>query len=342
MAARLPIRGPMGIGELLDGAFRLYRAHFGKFVLAAAIFFIPVGIMATLATGVTMSSYTDFFLATLDQPASSPELESLIVRQTGMTLITTLLVALTGYVVGMIAFLTLTVQAQALINQTELTIGQSIRNGLRRFWPFAGLTFLIGLAAIGLLIVFYIVLVLSAFALAALLFGLTSIESGGNDVAAIGIVIMAFFIYVAIFFVALLPLIYVSARWMLAPVLIVVESCGPIQALGRSWQLTQQSFWRLAGYIFLLALLNSIVLGLPLLLLQALALIVMASEFFGWINGLISGVGYLISVLWYPFFALVLVLIYYDLRVRRESLDLRLRVQALESSLRPTFLPRNE
>ncbi len=57
------------------------------------------------------------------------------------------------------------------------------------------------------------------------------------------------------------------------------------------------------------------------------------------VNGLLTGLSYLVNMLWYPFLALTLVCVYYDLRVRKENLDLDLRIQALEMAVRPPTLP---
>jgi hypothetical protein len=40
-----------------------------------------------------------------------------------------------------------------------------------------------------------------------------------------------------------------------------------------------------------------------------------------------------------PLLALTLVLVYYDLRVRKENLDLDMRIRALEMAVRPPTLP---
>ena len=48
MTTHFPLSGPMSVGDLLDRAFRLYRARFGVFLLTAAIFFFPAGIISAV------------------------------------------------------------------------------------------------------------------------------------------------------------------------------------------------------------------------------------------------------------------------------------------------------
>ena len=142
-----------------------------------------------------------------------------------------------------------------------------------------------------------------------------------------------------IFALAVTPVLVLTARWLAAPTLVVSEHLGPIGALRRSWRLTRGHFWRALGYIILLTLLNTVVFSLPLGLLQTLVLVLLTPQLIGLLSGVMAGAGYFFSILWYPFLALVLLLIYYDLRMRSENLDLELRIRALEESLRPGTLP---
>ena len=40
MTTHFPLSGPMSVGDLLDRAFRLYRARFGVFLLTATVFLL--------------------------------------------------------------------------------------------------------------------------------------------------------------------------------------------------------------------------------------------------------------------------------------------------------------
>jgi hypothetical protein len=53
----------------------------------------------------------------------------------------------------------------------------------------------------------------------------------------------------------------------------------------------------------------------------------------GWATGVSSGLGIIGGVLWAPLAAVAVVLLYYDLRVRKESYDLALRVERLEAEV---------
>lgn len=338
MTQALPMRAPMGIGKLLDTVFRLYRAHFGRAVLTAAIFFVPVGLISSVLLGVTMSSYLQFFAAALDQPAAADDFNSAIFGQVGQTLLATLFVAMLGYVLGALAFLALTVQADADSRGQSVTIGASVKAAMGRFWAYLGFTMLAFLLTMAVLIGVYLGFILIALLFGGLITGLAWV-SDANEIVAVGAVIIGMFIFLVVGVLALLPFVYLAGRWIVAPVLIYTERCGPVSALSRSWALTDGSFWRMTGLLLLLVILNSVVLALPVNLIQFAMLVLVTPQMFGVVNGLLTGLSYLVSILWYPFLTWTLVLVYYDLRVRKENYDLTLRVQALERSVRPQTLP---
>jgi hypothetical protein len=63
------------------------------------------------------------------------------------------------------------------------------------------------------------------------------------------------------------------------------------------------------------------------------------TQWYGWLSGLLAGLSYFVNILWYPIMVLAITLIYFDLRVRNESLDLDLRVRRLEESTQPPSQP---
>jgi hypothetical protein len=54
----------------------------------------------------------------------------------------------------------------------------------------------------------------------------------------------------------IVPGLYVGARWYLAEALVVLEGRGILEAMRRSWQLTEGSAWPLVGTIVILAIPN--------------------------------------------------------------------------------------
>lgn len=334
----LPMRAPMGIGKLLDTAFRLYRAHFGRAVLTAAIFFVPMGILSSVLLGTTMSSFLQFSAAAFDQPLAGQEINAAAFGQLGQVLLATVFVVVFGSVLSTLAILALIVQADASSREVSMTIVASVKAAVGRFWAYTGLTILAFLLAMAVLIGVYIGLILVALLLGGVIAGATWL-SAADEITALGAVIVSLLLLFALVFLAVLPFVYLAGRWIVAPVLIYVEHCGPVRALTRSWALTSGSFWRMVGLLLLLGILNSVVLGLPVNLIQFVMLVLVTPQMSGVVNGLFVGLSSLTNILWYPFLAWTLVLVYYDLRVRNENYDLILRIQALESAGRPSTLP---
>lgn len=328
----LQVNRPLGLGELLDGAFRIYRAHFARLALIAAIFFVPVGVISTLLVGATVGDFTQLLLEAGGEPVNSDY--DLGLGAVGAYLLSGLL----GYLALGLAYVSLTSQVGAILQGEELTVGESIRRGARRLLPFVGMALLAGLAVTGLVLGLYIVLFLVVFAFTMALGALGSFDGGGNAAIVIIAVIVSG-VYLSAIVAVFIPVGILLARWVAAPTAVVLEKLGPVASLSRSWQLTRNNLWRAFGYLALLTIFNFIVLGLPVSVLQWLLLFAMTSQWYAWLSGLLIGVGYLFNVLWYPFLVLALVLLYFDLRVRNEGLDLEMRVRALEESTRPGTLP---
>jgi hypothetical protein len=92
--------------------------------------------------------------------------------------------------------------------------------------------------------------------------------------------------------------------------------------MGRSWRLVRGSWWRTFLILFLLVIIFSIVraaLGAFFALGFGLLQIVVSSVVVVWIS---AAVGVIIDSLVNPVLQIAIVLIYFDLRVRREALDL--------------------
>ncbi|BAL99583.1 hypothetical protein CLDAP_15440 [Caldilinea aerophila DSM 14535 = NBRC 104270] len=324
----------MSLGQLLDRAFRLYRVRFRKLVLTAALFFVPLAMVSALLMGTAFNSYFGLLLSATEQPAAFDE--RTVLQASGVTLALSLVVGLFGLILGAFAFLSLLAQADANALGRELSIAASVRTALSRFWPFVGMSLLTGLIAAGIAIVAYLIFFILIFIFAGVLTALGGALESDSVVVAVGAVILIIALFFGLMFLLLLPLAYLTTRWLVAPVVIMTELKGPVDALKRSWRLTEGSFWRLFGLLVLLFILNGIVLALPLSLIQFIAFAVTPSQMFGLLNGALSGLSNLLSILWYPLLALTLTLVYYDLRVRKENYDLELRIQALEASARPS------
>lgn len=331
------ISGPLSVGELLDRTFRILRARFGILILSAGIVLVPLGILSALLTGNFMTSYFDFVEVAMLNPDAPPDVA-----------ISQLMSGMGSYFGSMLVLYILSIIGNTFVSliaiyhaHAELHNGpRDLRSGLRaarpHIWRLIGLYIVRGLA-IGLITLAILTVIALVFGLFALIFGLGLNATDGSGpagiismVALVGAVIVA---YILVLFVLFAPGLYLSARWLAAIPALMLERLGPIAALRRSWHLTQGHFWRSVGVMLLLTLIGTLALSMPVVVVQQIATLLMPDQLqLIFIFSTVSG--YLLSVLWQPLFMIGLVLLYYDLRVRREGYDVQVRVEQLEQQLR--------
>lgn len=144
----------------------------------------------------------------------------------------------------------------------------------------------------------------------------------------------------AVFFVlvgfgaALVLLLLVTVKVVLAPAALVLEELGVGAALRRGWRLTGESspFWRVFGIhlltVIIVGIVSAVISGI---LVVPFVLGVGIDEVGGATAtsvALEAVVGVVTSALFTPFFAGVICLLYLDQRIRREGLDITMMAEA--------------
>jgi len=165
------------------------------------------------------------------------------------------------------------------------TIGVVLRETLARYWPLLGL--------VGLFFVFAVVWVIAEL---------------------IGFLLL-FLPGLAVFCAAA----YFLVRWSLTVAAMMAEDIGPIRGLGRSWNLVKGQWWRTFGILVVVAILQTIISSALSILFQLIATIFSTGDFQA---ALVSVGSTLLSALVSPITTIAVVLLYFDLRVRKEGLDL--------------------
>lgn len=119
--------------------------------------------------------------------------------------------------------------------------------------------------------------------------------------------------------------VFVYVRFLFGPAVVIVEGTRGTDALRRSWRLARGFFWKILGTTVLAGILTSIIGGI---LQFPLGLAGVAAGESGWF---LAGLGAAIAaVITGPFSAVVGVLLYFDMRIRKEGLDLALMAQEIE------------
>ena len=127
---------------------------------------------------------------------------------------------------------------------------------------------------------------------------------------------------------------YLSIKFSVASPAMVLENLGVFTAIGRSWRLTRGNFWRLFGINILTSIIISMVTGVfsgVVVLLGTFSTVVASSSTNDVMGALsitfiismvVTAISLLITL---PFSSSVNALLYIDLRMRKEGLDVELR-----------------
>jgi len=126
---------------------------------------------------------------------------------------------------------------------------------------------------------------------------------------------------ISILGLGVLPLAVMTWFLVTAPV-IGAERVGPIQAMRRSARLVNRRFWNVLGAALLGYLVEQL-FAFAIGLAPELISLFVGTEGIGWVIPAVVGV--ITQLITLPFVASVTVLIYLDLRIRTEGLDLELR-----------------
>lgn len=126
------------------------------------------------------------------------------------------------------------------------------------------------------------------------------------------------------FILLVVPGIYLAVALVFATPSVVVEARRGVDALKRSRALAKGYWWRIFGTLLLAMLLFFVagaILGIPFGLLSLAA---------GPVSWLVEAIGNsIVTVITTPFFGMLVVLLYFDMRIRKEGFDLALMAQEL-------------
>jgi hypothetical protein len=128
------------------------------------------------------------------------------------------------------------------------------------------------------------------------------------------------------FVLLIIPGIIVAIRFVFGSTVLVVEGQKGTKALGRSWRLAKGHFWKLFGTLLLANIMASVVEGV-LSVPGSVAFVAIGPS--GW--PFLAIATSLAAILTTPFTTLITVLLYFDLRIRKEAFDLEVMAQEMSS-----------
>lgn len=293
---------PLSLGEQLDRTFTIYRERFGALLISTVIcMLVPVLMMAN-----SLKRITDFTAAT--QGGATPEETMQLAFGIMGKLGGIMLVALIGFVVARASLAWISHKAM-LGDRADAFEG--LEKGIRFFLPMLGLSIVEGaiyMVAAGILYV------------PALLFLVGSMRGGGGAGAALTV----FFVFLLIIAVMVWM---VTGFFVTSAVLICEPDATVFKSIERSWSLTKGRRWPILGGMAVVVVLTFILqLGLGIA--------------FGVAGGAAGGqegpmmlaafgLNALVNLLTTGYYYVFQMVTYYDLRIRKEGLDLELASEAM-------------
>ena len=305
---------PLGIGEILDRAVNLCVKHFMPLCLIYVVFMIPFSFVQYYATKDLSAMLQAFADASKAGGSTDP---SVVLRHLGAGSSTNPGVLLLGFVLLVLSPL----PAGALIEATSCyyfsrptSFAQAYRVGLSRYLNMLGVSVLFFAAGSLLYLGLILVIVALAFAIGFIYSQLIPVLGIALGVI-VGILILAAIFAIVVFVMLALQLSYVMC---------VVERANFAVAFSRSFaRLSSGIGLRRAAIVGLAYLAITFGIGLVALLGQLLILSFSQSPAAGAVYEAV------VRVISSAFTTALIVIFYYDLRVREDGLDLQIEALAV-------------
>jgi exosortase/archaeosortase len=287
----IPTLRPLGFGEILDGAFSLYRQNFATFVMTAM-----VASLGLLAGGLVYAVALGGYLRAGGNPATAAAAIA------GPFLLYIVLSALAT----LVSWGALTRQAAQAFTGAPVSVPDGLKAGLRALFPMMGAGILAGFA-------------IGAVALAmGILGGIFAAVLGMIGALMVGITLLVLVMLVITIFAGVAPAV-------------VVERKGPLSALTRSFDLVSGALGRTMGLVVVSVLIAYMPLIAVVFVAGSTGVManpaaaaaspgaLIAQQVLTWIAGVLTT----------PFMVSVFVLTYFDRRVRTEALDVQVMTDSL-------------
>ncbi|MEJ5946151.1 glycerophosphoryl diester phosphodiesterase membrane domain-containing protein [Pseudokineococcus basanitobsidens] len=306
----VPLR-PLGVFELFEGGFRAISANPKVMLGVSAVVFGGVAVLSLLLTPLFGGAVAGFFNDTLaGAGAGQGDVAFTATSFTGADPVTTI-----------VSFLATTALTGLLVlSVSGSVVGREIRGGELWHRVKGRLLALVGLSLLQGLLLGLVVLAPVAVGALAFLSGSDGAGAAGLVVGLLAGVVLTVWLYV---------------RWAFAAVVLLLERRRVVDSLRRSSSLVRGTWWRVLGVL----LLTTVVAGLAQAVLVGPAALIS-----GVVGALGAGAGpsavatlvtllfsTVASILVVPFVSAVTALLYTDLRIRQEGLDVEL-ARAAEAS----------
>ncbi|WP_128772970.1 glycerophosphoryl diester phosphodiesterase membrane domain-containing protein [Actinomyces oricola] len=315
----VPLR-PLSVFEILGGAFEALRVNPRAMFLPSLVVMSVIGLLSAVLTYLSVAPLASLSAGTVDSSYSEMDAVFAVLAASGSDLLRTLLVALASTI---LTGLLIVAVSRAVLGRLP-TPGEAWERTKDRVLALIGQTLLLSL------INGAIIAIVSAASMAmGYVIISTAVSDSGEDVSP-GLFILFLMLLLFLVIATGVAIAFIAVRLSVAPAALVLENIGVIEGIKRSWALTRGNFWKVLGTLFLAGLITSIISGA---ISGATGVVgsgfaVIAPEMYAFFMALITFITAVLSALVLPFNASVTALIYVDLRMRNEGLDVELRQAA--------------
>ena len=298
----IPLR-PLSLGEILDGGVKAIRANpkvmFGLSSAAVAVAVLISAVLSYYVSGLLAGTVNDLFSGSTASlpPAESAQFSDNLSVAYGALATTPITSLVTTILTGL-----LVVSVSRSVLGHTISVREVLRS--RRVWWVVGFSLLAGLG-----------IVVGAGVLVGLV-ALLAVTHHVGAAIAVGLLSFVGFIVFAVWF---------NTRTLLVTPALMLEGKGFWATVARAWRLTRGSFWRLFGIWLLVSVLMGVlqnIIGAPFLVISTIASSGTAETP---LSVLITSIGQVIALTaTTTYTAAVVALLYIDVRMRREGLDIEL------------------
>jgi hypothetical protein len=319
-------------GDVLDESMLLFRRHWIIFALVSAVSLLPPSLLLVWLSGAGWMS----------RPLSLADLQSgrltdpVSVDEQMAELAAAMAVLVVYSVFGLLWSAAIVVTTDAYLRGEQPTLWRVYGRSIRRYFAVLLSTLLVVLGLITLTL------------LATALFVLTAFGILGSLIALVGLLFwwlrpstrQTWLKWLIILTTPYGLPVYASTRWGMYLVAAVLEDKGPAAALGRSMELTERHWFRVAAILMV----SGVIVWVMVSVLSSLVTVpfLVTAAFRGQFGlgptegAITSALNSVVSILLASIASIVYTVLFADLRNRREGTDIVERVSQLEVSPLPT------
>lgn len=319
----------MSVGDVLDYSIEVYKRNAKKLTLLALIFFVPFMFVYTLVVSYISSEMAGFTKGNVSPGASASDFTYMLLAY-NLILVVMVLVYF-AYTVTLKAVMdtaVVRVVYSDVVNRTVQDLKSAIKEGFKKLPSLIANKILYGLILCGAVVAVYIVLIvvilIASFSTMPFLVSNPSIFSQPvSPVTSTILGIAAAILIIALVIGAVIFISFFITRFGFGVQAIIIEKKSAVEALSRSWKLSKKNFWflfavELFGYMIFFTVPILISAGAYGILFVNRSLYVVAAT-----------VTQIITSLIYPALTVLTTMLFINLKIKKEGLDLEVKVDEL-------------